>query len=256
MSIDTPPIPPVDDPEGAKRKRIISLDFLIGLVVVLIVIGIAMWLLSSPLIPGLDSLTSGLMERIDEGISLDFLEGSESAPDMEDSDLNLDESVYLPGSGGSYGADEIPLAVYNLTDLGISFSYPVGWEIEQEEDEVTFYHPEDLVFIYIGEFSADKGETARSIAVDFLVAIEEEAQGDSFELLIASDYPVKIAEDAYLVLFEWIDDEGDYAWAYDLEIVSGDSNKFIFFYGAEPDEISYYGELFDIIASSMEKIEG
>jgi hypothetical protein len=255
MSIDTPPIPPLDEQQGSKSKRNTSLDLLIGLVIVLIVIGGVMWLLTSPLFPGLDSLTSGLIERIDQGLALDFLEGSDPVPEQENSGYDLVESVYQPGSGGLYGADEIPLGQFNSTDLGISFSYPLGWEIEQEEDDVTFYHPEDLVFIYLGEFSADKGDTAKSIAVEFLVTVEEEAQGDSFELLLASDYPVKIADDAYLVLFEWIDDEGDYAWAYDLETVSGESNIFIFFYGADRDEMEYYGELLDIIASSMEKME-
>ena len=85
-----------------------------------------------------------------------------------------------------------------------------------------------------------------------LVSIEEEAQENSFHLLWAVDCQVKITDDAYLVLFEWIDDEGDHAWAYDLEMVSGESNLFISFYGAEQGEMDYYGELFDIIASSME----
>lgn len=251
MSIDTPPIPPGEETEASKRKSNTLLDLLYGLIIVLVVIGGVIGLLASPLFSGQDIPVAGLFDKIDQLFSRGPLFGGGADPDEG---FILEDTVYQPGSGGSFGADQLPLGEYNLTDLGISFSYPIGWEIEQEEDEVTFYHPEDLVFIYIGEFSTDQGTTAKEIAIDFLVTIEEEAQWGTFELLQAGVYPVAIADDSYLVLFEWVDDEGDYAWAYDLEIVSGESNPFIFLYGAERDEMDYYGELLDIIAASMSNI--
>jgi hypothetical protein len=255
MSIDNPPIPPGEEPETSKRKRNTLLDILYGLIILLVIIGGVIGLLTSSLFSGEDSLLTGLVEKIDQVFSRDPLIGSDEAPDQEDQILFSNEVIYEPGSRGSFGADQITLGEFKLTDLGISFSYPVGWEIEQEDSEVTFYHPEDLVFIYIGEFSTDQGTTAKEIAADVVLYIEEEAKWGTFELLMSGIYPTAISEDAYLVLFEWVDDEGDYAFVYDLEMVSGESNQFIFLYGTERDEMNYYGELLDIIAASMKSID-
>jgi hypothetical protein len=106
----------------------------------------------------------------------------------------------------------------------------------------------------LGEDLTDIGTTAEKIALDILESIEEEAQEDTFKLISSDPYFVSLAEDAHLTLFEWVDQDGYYTWAYDLEIVSGESNIFIFLSGEDPDEILFYGDLLDIIASTLEEM--
>jgi hypothetical protein len=139
-------------------------------------------------------------------------------------------------------------------DIGTSFFYPSGWDIEMEGYAVTFYEPNSYTYIYLGEDLTDIGTTAEKIALDILESIEEEAQEDTFKLISSDPYFVSLAEDAHLTLFEWVDQDGYYTWAYDLEIVSGESNIFIFLSGEDPDEILFYGDLLDIIASTLEEM--
>jgi hypothetical protein len=104
----------------------------------------------------------------------------------------------------------------------------------------------------MGEDITDSGTLAEEIAIEILDSVQEEAQEGSFKLISSRPYSVSIAEDAHLTLFEWVDLDGYYIWAYDLEIVSGESNIYIFLSGEDPDEIPIYGDLLDLIASSLE----
>lgn len=52
---------------------------------------------------------------------------------------------------------------------------------------------------------------------------------------------------------EWTDLEGYFIWAYDLEIVDGESNIFFFLSGEDPGEIELYGDLLRIIVDSYSR---
>jgi len=112
--------------------------------------------------------------------------------------------------------------------------------------------PTSLAYLSLGEDITDSGTLAEDIAVEIIDSVAEEAEEGSFKLISSTAYSVSIAEDAHLSLFEWVDLDGYYTWAYDLEIVSGESNLYIFLIGYDPDEIPLYGDLLDIIASSLE----
>lgn len=254
MSIDSPPIPPVEEP---KKRSNLLLGCLIALVLILVVLCCAISLVLMPLFTDFDPLGTGLRDRIEEYLPLDYLEEPTYVPTVEvlteeESCPEEEEFVPEPTSPGVPTAEDIPLAIFDFVDIRTSFYYPVGWDIEMEGYGVTFYEPDSYTYIYMGEDLTELGTTAEEIALDILASIEEEAQEDSFSLITSDPYYVNIADDAYLTLFEWVDQDGYYAWAYDLEIVSGESNIYIFLSGEDPDEILYYGDLLDMIASSLE----
>jgi hypothetical protein len=253
MSIDSPPIP--EEVEGEpKKKNNLLWGCLIALVLGLVIICCGLTLVLMPLFSDFDPLGTGLREQMEE-----YLGDPASIPGFEDF---LDE---VPGTDGDefdtgpifedlYVAEDVPLAWFNFMDIGTSFFYPSGWDIEMEGYAVTFYEPNSYTYIYLGEDLTDIGTTAEKIALDILESIEEEAQEDTFKLISSDPYFVSLAEDAHLTLFEWVDQDGYYTWAYDLEIVSGESNIFIFLSGEDPDEILFYGDLLDIIASTLEEM--
>ena len=242
MSIDTPAIPPGEEP---KKKNTLLWGCLIALILAFVIICCAATLFLMPLFSDYDPLGTGLREQIDDFIPSDFLEDPSSYSDFEDL---LDDGI------GSTDDDTVPLAWFYFYDIGTAFYYPAGWDIEMDGYEVTFYDPDSFTFVYIGELLTDEGTTAEEITMDFLDSVKEDAQEGTFKLISSDIYYVDIANDAYLTLFEWIDHDGLYNWAYDLEIVSGESNIFIFLRGEDPDEILFYGDLLDIIADSMESI--
>jgi hypothetical protein len=254
MSFDNPPIPPAEEP---KKKNKLLWGCLIALVLILVTICCGTSLVFMPLFTDYDPLGTGLRDRIEEYLPLDYLEEPSSVPSYEDL-LNeepfTEEEDYIPETTSEEitEAEDIPLAIFNFVDIYTSFYYPVGWDIEMEGYAVTFYEPNSFTYIYLGEDLTDPGNTAESIALEIMDSIEADAQEDTFNTITSDPYYVSIAEDAYLTLFEWIDADGYYTWAYDLEIVSGESNIFIFLSGEDPDEILFYGNLLDIIASSLE----
>jgi hypothetical protein len=252
MSIDTPSIPP----EGEPKKKFNWLwGCLIAVVLVMVVFCCGVTLIFMPLFSASDPLGTGLRDQIDEYLPLDYLDDPSSIPGVDDL---LDEEFFSEEenslSEGLLQAEDIPLAQFHFLDIGTSFSYPMGWEVEVEGYGVTFYEPDSYTYIYIGEDMIETGTLAEEIALEILESIQEDAQEDSFNLLSSGAYPVSIAEDAYLTLFEWVDQDGYYTWAYDLEIASGESNFFLFISGEDPDEIALYGDLLDLIASSLELI--
>lgn len=261
MSIDTPPIPPAGETEGSNRNRKILLGCLIALILILVILCCGITSLLMPLFTDYDPLGTGLRERIEEFIPVDILEDTDSIPSLdellEEVESNLDEyqdDIEIETQEPTEVQD-IPLAIFYFRDVMTSFYYPVGWDIEMEGYTVTFYHPEDFTYIYVGEFTVEEGSTAEEVAFDYLATIEEDAQEGSFQVLSSSDYSVPLPGDAHLVLFEWIDQDGYYGWAYDLEIVQGETNLFLLLFGEIEEEIEYYGELLDIIASSLEPME-
>jgi len=256
MSIDTPPIPPEGEP---KRKNTWLWGCLIAFILALVVFCCGGTLFFIPLFSERDALGNGLQDRIEEFLPLDYLEDPSSLPGIEDL---LDEELFsevedaVSGSGAEKvtKAEDIPLAVFKFIDIGTSVYYPVGWDIEVEGYGVTFYDPESFTYIFVGEDLTEPGTLAEEIALEIIESIQDEAQEGSFQLISSDAYSVGIADDAHLTFFEWVDQDGFYTWAYDLEMVSGESNIYLFLSGENPDEIPLYGELLDILAASLETL--
>ena len=254
MSIDTPPIPPAGEP---RKKNKLLWGCLIALVLVLVIICGGTTLVLMPLFSDMDPLGIGLRDRIEEYLPLEYLEDLSSIPGLEDlleeeTGFDIEEVLSETISEDLTEARDIPLAGFDFIDIGTSFVYPVGWDIAIQGYEVAFYHPENYAYLSLGEDITDSGTLAEDIAVEIIDSVAEEAEEGSFKLISSTAYSVSIAEDAHLSLFEWVDLDGYYTWAYDLEIVSGESNLYIFLIGYDPDEIPLYGDLLDIIASSLE----
>ncbi|RLC98859.1 MAG: hypothetical protein DRI46_10595 [Chloroflexi bacterium] len=254
MSIDTPPIPPAGEP---RKKNKLLWGCLIALVLVLVIICCGTTLVLMPLFSDMDPLGIGLRDRIEEYLPLEYLEDLSSIPGLEDlleeeTGFDIEEVLSEAISEDLTEARDIPLAGFDFIDIGTSFVYPVGWDIAIQGYEVAFYHPENYAYLSLGEDITDSGTLAEDIAVEIIDSVAEEAEEGSFKLISSTAYSVSIAEDAHLSLFEWVDLDGYYTWAYDLEIVSGESNLYIFLIGYDPDEIPLYGDLLDIIASSLE----
>jgi len=255
MSIDTPPIPPG---EGSKKKNNNLLwGCLIALVLALVVLCCGTTLVVMPLVTDTDPLGLGIRERIEQIIPLEYLEDPSSIPGFEEylDDENLSEidevdSGQVPQSPKS--AWDLPLSVFYFTDINTSFFYPAGWEVEVEGYSASFYEPDSYSYLYVAEYPVDPGTRAEDVTAEFLESIQEDAQEGSYQLLDSGEYYVPIPGEAYQALFEWVDSDGYYTWAYDLEIVSGESNLMVFMSGEDPEEIDYYRDLLDIIADSLE----
>lgn len=254
MSVDTPKIPTAEEPR--KNNRLLW-GCLIALVLILVVICCGATLVLMPLFTDYDPLGTGLRDRIEEYLPLDYLDEPSSVPSYEDllnEVMPTEEVETIPETASEEitEAEDLPLAIFDFVDIGISFYYPAGWDIELAGYTVTFYDPNSFTYIYMGEELTEPGTTAEEIALDILDSIQADAQDDSFNLITSDPYYVSIGDDAYLTLFEWVDQDGYYTWAYDLEIVSGESNIYFFLSGEDPDEILFYGNLMDIIASSLQ----
>jgi len=259
MTIDSPPIPPAETEKKSTNKLLWGC--LIAVVLALVIFCCLGSLLLMPLFSNFDPLGTNIRQRIEEYLPLDYLEDPSSIPaieeilDYQDSSTSLATAQPAPAAKDSQDASFQPLSTFAINELGISFSYPSGWDIELDPYAATFYHPEDFTYLYVGEDPLDEGATAEAIADDVIESIRSDAQEGTFEILNSGPYSVSVAEDAYLAVFEWVDQDGYYTWAYDLEIVYGDSNLYFFLSGEDPDEIPQYGDLLDTIASSLMQIE-
>lgn len=257
MSFDSPPIPPEGKPKQDNR---LLWGCLIALLVSTVVCCCAGSLLFLPLFTDFDPLGTNLRERLEQYLPLEYLEDPSLIPGLEDFPADggggsIPTQSLDPASQDRANARSIPLALFSFNDIGTAFSYPSGWDIELDVYTATFYHPDSYTYLYMGEELVDPGTTAQEVADVVMASIGEDAQQGSLTQLSGIPYQVPIAGDAYLTLFEWIDQDGYYTWAYDLEIVSGDSNIFFFLSGEEADEIGLYGELLDIIAASLWEVE-
>ena len=214
-----------------------------------------------PLVTDFDPLGFDLRNRIEEFIPWrDYIDDPSLIPDFDEF---LDESVdpYQEDDPGTDSADpgsyedaySIPLAYYSGSDFPANFQYPSGWDIEPEEYAVTFYDPNSYTYLYVGEDLVDEGTTPEMIADDVMGALMEKSQEGTFTLVSATPYLVPTGENAFLHQMEWTDPDGYFIWAYDLEIVDGESNIFFFLSGEEPGEIELYGDLLRIIVDSYSR---
>jgi len=150
-------------------------------------------------------------------------------------------------------AQAIPLATYTASDFPATFSYPAGWDIEEEANEVTFHDPDSFTFLYVGEELVEDGTTAAEVSSEVIESLQSEAQSGTFVLNENSPWSVPTGDDAYLNAYEWTDSGGYYLWAFDLETVSGESNVYFFLAGEDPELAPLYGELIKIIAESFSR---
>ncbi len=267
MSIETPSIPPTTD--QPKKKNCFLWGC--GSVVILFVITFCCLgtLVVLPFVSDFDPFN--LKEVIGENFNLeDFIDDPSQFPDLDEFDPFQEDVPPTEDSSGPADTDtsgqtdtdtsvsgpdasSIPMEYYTASDFSASFLYPSGWEIEVEDYAVTFYEPNSYTYLYIGEDLIDEGYTAAQIASDVAESIRVESQEGTFMLLSSMPWMTEDGEDAYLNLMEWTDEDGYYTWAYDLEIVLGETNTFFFISGEEQEEIAFYGDLLEIIADSFSR---
>jgi len=240
------------------------------IVVILVVVGFCCLgsLIILPFVTDFDPLGVDLRDRIEEYIPWqEFLDDPSLIPGFEDFleegiDTYLDEDSFLPDefspespdpSDTHSDASSIPMANYFAHNFPVSFLYPSGWDIETEDYAVTFYDPNSYTYLYVGEDLVDEGTTPAIVADGVLESLMEESQEGTFRLISSETWQVPTGEDAHLNLMEWTDLDGYYTWAYDLEIVNGESNVFFFISGEEPGESALYGDLLRIIVDSYRR---
>ena len=185
----------------------------------------------------------------------DFIQDPSLIPGLQDL---LDEGFDLPSmdfdsTWAASDAHSIPLATYTASDFPATFSYPEGWDIEEEDYEVTFYDPDSFTFLYVGEELVVDGTTAAEVSSEVIESLQSEAQSGTFVLIENSPWSVPTGDDAYLNAYEWTDSDGYFLWAYDLETISGESNVYFFLAGEDPELAPLYGELIKIIAESFSR---
>jgi len=185
----------------------------------------------------------------------DFIEDSSLIPGMEeflDEDFDFSPEPFDSAWSAS-DAWEIPLTTYTASDFPATFSYPEGWDIEEEDYEVTFYDPDSFTFLYVGEELVVDGTTAAEVSAEVIESLQSEAESGTFILIQNSPWSVPTGDDAYLNAYEWTDSDGYFLWAYDLETISGESNVYFFLAGEDPELAPLYWELINIIAESFSR---
>jgi hypothetical protein len=251
-------------PEESKKPNYILWGCLIIIVLGCIMSCCLLTLIGLPLFTDFDPLGLDIGERIEDVIPWeDFLDDPSLVPDVDEifpdeGDSGYDEDSLeispepgviepLPSSG------MMPLLPYSAEDFTASFSYPADWEVTEEDYRVTFSHPDGYTYLYVGEDIVDTGTSAAEVADNVLATVMEDAAEDTFELLESGPYNLPSGHDAYLSVFQFEDIEGYYYWAYDLEIVDGESNIFLFLEGDNPEEFMIYRAIFDEIATSFNR---
>jgi len=184
----------------------------------------------------------------------DFLDDSFD-PFLEDDDSALDFPTPGPlaPTRPAEDARSILLSTYIAGDFPAIFSYPENWDIEVEDSQVMFSDPDSYTMLFVGEELVEPGKTASQVSADVIANLESEAESGTFKIIENSPWSVPTGDDAFLNAFEWTDQEGNYQWAFDLEIVSGESNVFFFLIGDDPDLAPVYAELIEIIAISFSR---
>ncbi len=184
----------------------------------------------------------------------DFFDEGEPYYDEGEPDSDIDSYEPEPPSEFVPEIEAIPGFVpYSANYFYASFLYPEGWDIEEEEFRITFYDPDSYTYIYVGADGVDEGTTAAQVSSEVIERLELDAEEGSFVIFENGPYNLPAGYDTYLNAYEWTDEEGYYQWAYDLEIIVGDSNIFFFLVGEEPEEFDSYRSMFEIVADSFSR---
>ena len=217
---------------------------------------------------GIDLLGINFEDSIENIIPWpDFLDDPSFIPDFDDffgegepyydegeSDSEIDSYEPAPTSEYLPEVEAIPgFVLYSADDFNASFLYPEGWDIEVEEYRITFYDPDSFTYLYVGADEVDEGTTAAQVSSEVIETLELDAEEGTFVIFENDPYYLPAGYDSYLNAYEWTDDEGYYQWAYDLEIISGDSNIFFFLVGEDPEEIDSYRSMFETVADSFSR---
>jgi hypothetical protein len=182
-----------------------------------------------------------------------LMPGDQEEPSLEDE--FYEEDSYAPEDSTDYAAaeGEISLVPYSAVDFYASFSYPEGWEVQEEDYRVTFVNPHSYTYLYVGEDIIDEGTTAADVAADVMANLQDEAEEGTFVMYESGPYNLFSGDDAYFSVYEWTDLDGYWQFAYDLEIVHGDSNIFFFLVGENPSDFDYYRHVMEDIAASFSR---
>ena len=239
-------------PEESKKPNCILWGCLIIIVLGCLMIGCLMTLVGLPLFTDFDPLGLDIQDRMEDFFPFeDYLEDPdlyEIFPDDEDSGYEAPDPAEiepLPYTG------TMPFAPYSAVDFTANFSYPADWEITEEDYRVTFSQPDSYTYLYVGEDIVDEGTTAVDVADHVLTTVLEDAAEGTFEIMESGPYFLEAGYDAYLNTFQFVDNDGYFYWAYDLEIVDGESNIFFYLEGEDPEEFEMYQAIFDEIAASF-----
>ena len=228
-------------PEETKKPNYILWGCLIIIILGCLMSACLMTLVGLPLFTDFDPLGLDIEDWFDDIIpSDDYFE--------EPLDYETPEPVEIepvPFSG------TMPLVPYSAVDFSANFTYPVDWEITEEDYRVTFSQPDSFTYLIVGEDVVDEGSTASEVADNVLESVMEDAAEGTFEILESGPYDLPSGYDAYLNTFQFVDNEGYFYWAYDLEIVDGESNIFFYLEGEDPEEYVVYRAIFDEIAASF-----
>jgi hypothetical protein len=238
--------------EDTKKPNYILWGCLIVIILGCLMSGCLMTLVGLPLFTDFDPLGLDIQDWMDDILNFeDYLEEPDLDgifPDDENSSYEVPDTEPIepvPFSG------TMPLVPYSAVDFRANFSYPVDWEITEEDFRVTFSQPDTYTFLEVGEITVDEGAPAAVVAEDFLATIKENAAEGTFELLESGPYLLDAGYDAYLNAFQFVDNNGYFYWVYDLEIVDGESNIFFYLEGENPEEFEVYRAIFDEIAASF-----
>jgi hypothetical protein len=220
-------------------------------------------LVALPLVTGFDPLGLDLENRINEFIDWeDFMEDPSLVPDLFEEEFNPlvseeDPLLDFPTPGPlaptrpAPDARALSMASYSASDFPATFSYPAHWDVEEEPFRITFYDPDHNTVLYVGEDPVDIGTTAAQVADEVTGNLQSDAQSGSFMIIENSPWPIQTGEDAVLSAYAWKATDGTPRWAYDLEIVSGETNVFFFMVGEDPEQAFINAEVIELIAASF-----
>jgi hypothetical protein len=252
---------PQTTPAEPKKKNCFLWGCLIVLMLFIVICCCLGSLMAMPFVTDFNPLGLDWQNRILEVIPWeDFIQDPSLIPGLpdilnEDFDSFFEEvdpsSDYTTLDSGSF-----QLVPYTAIDFPIAFSYPAGWEIEAEELHiaVSFYDPDSNTFLSVGRDWACQGcSTAADTSVKLMETLEFQAQEGTFMVIENAPYSVSSGEDAYFNAFEWIDLDGIYRWAYDINIFVEEDNIYFIMWGDDPVYFEMYGELIEEIGASYRR---
>ena len=242
-----------------KKQNCFLWGCLIVLVMICLVVGCLGTLVALPILTGFDPL--GLGDQIDEFIPWqEFMDDPSSVPDLpelfSDEDSFSDESSPEPPIASAPDSESFQLVPYTEIDFPVSFSYPENWEIIEDdyEDGVTFYDPASYTYLSVGRDWLCQGcLTAADASVEFMETLEFQAQEGTFEVIQNTPFYVSTGDDAHFNAYEWVDEDGNNQWAYDINVIVEEYNIYFLMGGEDPQYFETYGELIEAIGASFSR---
>lgn len=186
--------------------------------------------------------------------------------------VELNEWAPFPGGGGADNfnfqvptpgplaptrpapaARAVDLTPYSGGELGIDFSYPDGWAVEEDQGQVNIFDLDSATMLFVGAFPVEPGSTAAGISAEVAASLQADAQQGTFREIESVPWQVPTGDDAYLNAWEWTEGDGTYQWAFDLEIVIGEINYFFFLIGDDPGLAYKNAELIERIGATFRR---